>query len=806
METSNSTIAWFESVGRNDVARVGGKNASIGEMVQKLGKSGVNTPPGFATTTDAYWRFVEANGLREPIVRTLGRLDAGQMTLAKAGEAIRAEFLHGEWPNETAKAITGAYAELCKRTGEPDAAVAVRSSATAEDLPHASFAGQQETYLNIRGERDLLIACRKCLASLFTDRAISYRKTQGFEDTKVALSIGIQLMVRSDIGAAGVMFTVETETGFDKVVVINASLGLGENVVKGVVDPDEYQVFKPLLSNSALKPIVEKKLGGKAIKMIYSSETDATTRNVPTSKMERGAFALSDEEILTLARWACAIEKHYGCAMDIEWAKAGDTGKLYIVQARPETVQSRKDAGVIRTYRVLSKGKTLAKGLSIGEAVASGRACLIESPGDIARFMDGSILVTRTTDPDWVPIMKRAAAIITEHGGRTSHAAIISRELGLPAVIGAPNAMAILHDQQEITVSCAEGGEGYVYDGVAKVEVTDVDLASIPETESKVMLNLANPSAAFRWWRLPADGVGLARMEFVISNHIKVHPMALVRFDDLKDAEAKRAIAELTQGYADRTEYFVDRLARGLGRLAAAYYPKPVIIRTSDFKTNEYAHLLGGQEFEPQEENPMIGFRGASRYYSPRYRPGFALECRALKRLREEMGFTNVVIMIPFCRSVREADRVLEVMAENGLRRGDKGLEVYVMCEIPSNVVLAKDFAQRFDGFSIGSNDLTQLTLGVDRDSEDLAELFDEQDEAVKWMIRNVIAAAHEAYAKVGLCGQAPSDHPEFAEFLVMCGIDSMSVSPDSFVTVKQRVAETERMIRAADRSTSLPV
>jgi pyruvate, water dikinase len=801
MKSAASLIAWFETVGRNDVSRVGGKNASIGEMVQNLGKAGVETPPGFATTTDAYWRFIDANTLRSPIADALLRLERGNLSLPEAGEAIRAAILRAEWPNDIAAGILKAYDELGRRVGERAPAVAVRSSATAEDLPHASFAGQQETYLNVRGEHDLLVACRKCLASLFTDRAISYRKTQGFEHMKVALSIGVQLMVRSDVGAAGVMFSIDTETGFDKVVVINAALGLGENVVKGVVDPDEYQVFKPLLSDVRLKPIVEKRLGGKAIKMIHASEAGATTRNVPTSKAERATFALADEDILTLAHWACAIERHYGRPMDMEWAKAGDNGKLYIVQARPETVQSRREAGVIRTYRIVSKGRTLAKGLSIGEAVASGRACLIENASDIARFVDGAILVTRTTDPDWVPIMKRAAAIVTEHGGRTSHAAIISRELGLPAVIGAGDVMSVLHDQQEITVSCAEGGEGFVYEGVAKTEVSDVDIGSIPKTETKVMLNLANPAAAFRWWRLPADGVGLARMEFVISNHIKVHPMALVQFDQLKDDNARREIAELTRGYADRTEYFVDRLVRGLARLAAAYYPKPVIIRTSDFKTNEYAHLLGGAEFEPREENPMIGFRGASRYYSPRYRPGFALECRALKRLRDELGFTNVVVMIPFCRSVSEADKVLSVMAENGLRRGENGLEVYVMCEIPSNVILAKEFAQRFDGFSIGSNDLTQLTLGVDRDSEELADQFNEQDEAVKWMIRNVVVAAHEAYTKVGLCGQAPSDHPEFAEFLVACGIDSMSVSPDSFVTVKRRVAETERMLKAIDQA-----
>lgn len=791
-------VIWFEELGKDDVPRVGGKNASLGEMVCNLGKKGIDAPPGFATTTDAYWAFVDSNGLRDVIAATFRRLDAGELELAEAGETIRGLILRGKWPDETARRIAAGYAELGKRVGRTDVEVAVRSSATAEDLPHASFAGQQETFLNVRGERDLLQACRKCLASLFTDRAISYRTTQGFDHMKVALSIGVQLMVRSDLGSAGVMFSVDTETGFDRVVVIDAAWGLGENVVKGVVDPDEYQVFKPLLQNRALKPIVQKKLGAKTFKMIYGTESGATTRNVPTSKVEQSSFVLSDEDILTLARWACIIEEHYGRAMDIEWAKAGDTGKLYIVQARPETVQSRRDAANLRTYRVLSKGRTLAKGLSVGEAVASGRVCLIEDASQISRFVDGSILVTKTTDPDWVPIMKRAAAIVTDHGGRTSHAAIISRELGLPAVIGAGNATAVLHDQQEITVSCAEGGEGYIYEGAAKVEIADIALDSIPATQTKVMLNLANPAAAFRWWRLPADGVGLARMEFVISNHIKVHPMALVQFDDLKDEGAKQAIAELTSNYADRTEYFVDRLALGLARLAAAYYPKPVIIRTSDFKTNEYAHLLGGAQFEPEEENPMIGFRGASRYYSPRYRAGFALECRALKRLREEMGFTNVVVMIPFCRSTREADRVLAVMAENGLHRGENGLEVYVMCEIPSNVILAKDFAQRFDGFSIGSNDLTQLTLGVDRDSAELAELFDEQDEAVKWMIRNVIAAAHEAYAKVGLCGQAPSDHPEFAEFLVECGVDSMSVSPDSFVGVKHHVAEMERVMQSA--------
>jgi pyruvate, water dikinase len=785
-------ILWFDAVGRDDIGRVGGKNASLGEMARSLGARGVRTSPGFATTASAYWEFVDANGLEGPIGEHLADLAAGRATLAETGEKIRAAFLRAAWPADAARDIARAYADLCARIGRSDVDVAVRSSATAEDLPTASFAGQLETYLNIRGEAQLLDACRRCLASLFTDRAISYRVVHGFDHMKVALSVGVQVMVRSDLGGAGVMFSVDTESGFDKVVVIDAAWGLGENVVQGAVDPDEYQVFKPLLADAALRPIVEKKCGGKAKKMIYAEADGRPTRNVPTSKAERAAFVLSDDEILLLARWARAIEEHYGRPMDMEWAKDGATGELFVVQARPETVQSRREAGVFRSYMIKSKGRVLAKGLSIGDAVATGPACLIESADEIHRFVDGAILVTRTTDPDWVPIMKHASAIVTDHGGRTSHAAIVSRELGLPAVIGAGDATEKLHDEQVVTVSCAEGEEGFVYEGAADFEVTEVDVTAIPPTRTQVMLNMANPAAAFRWWRIPADGVGLARMEFVISNHVKVHPMALLRFDDLKDEEAKRAIADLTRGYADKGEYFVDRLARGLSRIAAAAWPNPAIVRTSDFKTNEYAHLIGGAEFEPNEENPMLGFRGASRYYSVRYKDGFALECRALRRLREEMGFTNVVVMIPFCRSVAEADKVLEVMAENGLRRGENGLQVYVMCEIPSNVILAKAFAQRFDGFSIGSNDLTQLTLGVDRDSTELAPLFDEQDEAVKWMIRNVIEAAHEAGAKVGLCGQAPSDHPEFAEFLVECGIDSMSVSPDSFIAVKRRVARAE--------------
>jgi pyruvate,water dikinase len=563
-------------------------------------------------------------------------------------------------------------------------------------------------------------------------------------------------------------------------------------VVQGAVDPDQYLVFKPFLDDPALHPIIERKLGGKAIKMIYAEAGERPVRNVPTSRAERLSFVLADGEILQLARWAKSIEAHYGRPMDMEWAKDGETGEIFIVQARPETVQARRSGADFRSFRVTGGGKPLLKGIAIGDSAVKGKVCMIDSARDIGRFVDGSILVTSTTDPDWVPIMKRARAIVTDHGGRTSHAAIVSRELGLPAVVGTGNATAMLHDEQDVTVSCAEGDEGFIYSGAAAIDSEEIDVASLPRTRTQIMLNLANPAAAFRWWRLPASGVGLARMEFVIGNHIRIHPMALVRYGELRDSEARRVIAELTIGYEDKEEYFVDRLSQGLARIAAAFYPRPVIVRMSDFKTNEYASLVGGAEFEPDEENPMIGFRGASRYYSPRYRDGFALECRAIKRLREGMGFTNVIVMIPFCRSVKEADLVLETMAASGLKRGENALEVYVMCEIPSNVILAAEFARRFDGFSIGSNDLTQLTLGIDRDSSELASAFDEQDPAVKWMIRNVITEAHRAGAKVGLCGQGPSDHPEFARFLVECGIDSISVSPDSFVAVTRAVAHSE--------------
>lgn len=799
----DSLVRNLKGLKRGDVALVGGKNASLGELIGTLAERGIAVPPGFATTAQAYWAFVDGNGLRVPITQLIGDWQNGKADLAYTGRAIRDLILRGDWPEAVGGQIREAYRALGKEVGLESPSVAVRSSATAEDLPDASFAGQQETFLNITGERALLNACRRCYASLFSDRAISYRQTKGFDHMKVALSIGVQQMVRSDLGGAGVMFSIDTETGFDKVVLINAAWGLGENVVQGAVDPDEYHVFKPLLGKAGLTPIIEKRLGGKAFKMIYGN-ADAPTRNVPTSKVERASFVLDDAEILTLARWAVDIERHYGRPMDIEWARDGETRKLYIVQARPETVQARRDFATFETFEVKKKGRLLTQGLAIGDGVVSGRLCLIETPADISRFIDGSILVASTTDPDWVPIMKRAAAIITDHGGRTSHAAIVSRELGLPAVVGTGDATLVLHSGQDVTLSCAEGDDGFVYEGRAEVKTTAVDVTHLPATNTKVMLNLANPAAAYRWWRLQADGIGLARMEFVISNAIRIHPMALVHYAGVRDEAAKEEIARLTLGYASKTDYFVDRLSRGLARLCATVYPKPAIVRMSDFKTNEYAGLLGGSQFEPDEENPMIGFRGASRYYSPRYQDGFALECQAIRRLREQLGFTNAIVMIPFCRTVDEAQKVLAVMADNGLTRGENGLEVYVMCEIPSNVILAADFARHFDGFSIGSNDLTQLTLGVDRDSGDLASLFSEQNDAVKWMIDRAISEAHRTGRKIGLCGQAPSDHPEFADFLVGCGISSISVSPDSFVAVKQQVAESER-IRSAHTPDKIP-
>lgn len=785
-------IVWFSDEDSSQIGQLGGKNASLGEMTRKMHEQGIPVPEGFAVTARAYWMFLDANELRQPIGAELQAIGERRLSLAAGAKRIRQLIARAKFPPVMAEAIRAAYRRLSEGAQKEDLDVAVRSSATAEDLPDASFAGQQESFLNVRGEKNLLDAVRRCFASLFTDRAIVYRENHGFNHMKVALSVGVQRMVHSDRGGAGVMFSIDTETGFPNTVLISASWGLGEAVVQGIVEPDEYVVFKPLLEQKGLAPILEKTLGSKAKKIVYGEDGRKTTRTISTSKNERGRFVLDAEDILTLARWAVAIESHYARPMDIEWAKDGETGELFIVQARPETVQSRKEAGSLRTYSLKRKGERLLTGLAIGDAIAAGTVCRLKSPAEIAKFTDGAILVTETTDPDWMPIMKRAAAIITDHGGRTSHAAIVSRELGLPAIVGTGKATAVLESGRDVTVSCAEGDMGYVYDGIGEFEVRDLALENIPRTRTKVMLNMANPAAAMRWWRLPADGIGLARMEFIINNIIKIHPMALVKFEKLEDVGAQRRILQLTRGFEDKTQYFVDILAFGIARIAASRYPDPVIVRMSDFKTNEYAELIGGRQFEPHEENPMLGWRGASRYYSEGYREGFALECRAIRKVREEIGLRNVVVMIPFCRTIAEADKTLQAMADNGLRRGENGLQVYVMCEIPSNVILAEKFAERFDGFSIGSNDLTQLTLGVDRDSEQLAPLFNEQDEAVTTLIASVIPSAHKLRCKVGLCGQAPSDHPEFARFLVHAGIDSISVSPDSFMRVKKHVAAAE--------------
>ena len=806
--TSGSTytlVVPFDKVTRSDVALVGGKNSSIGEMIVGLGSKGITVPPGFASTADAFWKFIDSNGIREQVGMLIKQWQDGRATLPETGHAIRQLFLHGVWPSDLANAIAEAYRDLSVKVGINDVSVAVRSSATAEDLPDASFAGQQESFLNISGIDALLNACRRCYASLFTDRALSYRQAKGFDHLRVALSIGVQRMVRSDLSGSGVMFSIDTENGYDQIVLINASWGLGENIVQGTVNPDEYQIFKPLLNDTSLVPIIEKKIGDKKLKMVYGGD-GVPTRNIPTSKAERASFVLGDQEILQLSRWACVIEKHYGCPMDIEWAKDGLTDELFVVQARPETVHSRRDAGVFKTYKIGKKGSLLTTGLSVGDAAVSGRLCMVESADDTKDFLDGSILVTKTTDPDWLPLMKRAKAIITDHGGRTSHAAIVSRELGLPAVVGTGNATFVLHTGQDVTVSCAEGDEGFVYQGISNITTETLDLAKFPSIHTKIMINLSNPASAYRWWRLPTDGIGLARMEFVVTNTIQVHPMALVHFDRLKDLKAKEKIAKLTVRYKNKPDYFVEKLAHGFAALCATVYPKPAILRMSDFKTNEYSGLIGGAEFEPKEENPMLGFRGASRYYSPQYKDGFALECRAIKRLREKMGFTNAIPMIPFCRTIGEAEKVLKTMEDHGLKRGEHGLQVYVMCEIPSNVILAAEFANHFDGFSIGSNDLTQLTLGVDRDSGELAGLFNEQDPAVKWMLSQVISTARKKGSKIGLCGQAPSDHPEFAKFLVKAGIDSISVSPDSFAAVKSNAAagEKERVSAITDEANML--
>ena len=794
-------IRWFREIGIADVASVGGKNASLGEMYRELAPEGVRIPNGFAVTADAYRHFLNMGGLDSRLRDLLKGLDTGNLAdLAERGRQLREAILATPLPPDLQQEIVAAYAELGREYG-PEVDTAVRSSATAEDLPTASFAGQQESFLNIRGERALLDACRQCFASLFTDRAISYRVDKGFDHFAVALSVGVQKMVRSDLGAAGVLFTLDTESGFPDVVLISSAYGLGESVVKGRVDPDEFLVFKPTLKRGA-RPILRRSVGAKQEKLVYASR-GRSTRAVPVPAEERGRLSLSDDDVLTLARWGCRIEDHYSkkagrlTPMDIEWGRDGRTGQLHILQARPETVHAlARRASTLETFELQQSGTVLLTGRSVGQKIGQGPVRVIRDVDGLQGFRPGEVLVADMTDPDWEPTMKMAAAIVTSRGGRTCHAAIVSREIGVPCVVGTESATAVLRDGQAVTVSCAQGEAGFVYDGALPFARRTIDLGSLPRPHTQIMMNVGNPEQAFALAALPNDGVGLARIEFIISGAIQVHPLALVHFDRLPEGSARAKIAELTRNYPSKSDYFVDRLAEGVGQIAAAFHPRDVIVRLSDFKTNEYASLLGGEEFEPKEENPMIGFRGASRYYDERYRVGFLLECQAMRKVREEMGLTNVKLMVPFCRTVEEGRKVLAVMAEAGLRRGENGLEVYVMCEIPANVVLTEEFAAIFDGFSIGSNDLTQLTLGLDRDSAIVAHLFDERNAAVTRLVQDVIRRARACGRKIGICGQAPSDYPEFARFLVECGIDSISLNPDTVLKTTQEIVALERSLR----------
>jgi pyruvate, water dikinase len=795
---SKAFVLPFREVGIADIPLVGGKNASLGEMLKQLSPKGINVPDGFATTAHAYRYFIQIAGLEEKLRCLFADLDIEDVQkLQQVGKQARSLILQTPFPDELQEAIVQGYRTLCQRYGS-DTDVAVRSSATAEDLPDASFAGQQETYLNVHGIKGVLEACHKCFASLFTDRAISYRQIKGFDHFDIALSVGVQKMVRSDLASSGVMFTIDTETGFKDATLITAAYGLGENVVQGAVNPDEYLVFKPTLKQG-FRPILEKRLGTKEIKMIYELGGSKFTKNISVPPEQRRQFAITNDEILTLAKWACVIEDHYSAVrgvytpMDVEWAKDGNTNELFIVQARPETVQSQKTKNVLRNYELQEKSNVLVKGRAVGEMIGQGKARVILDVHKIDLFQPGEVLVTNRTDPDWEPIMKKASAIVTNQGGRTCHAAIIAREMGIPAIVGCGNATTVLKTGQEVTVSCAEGEEGRVYNGLLPFEIKEVALGNLPKTRTQILMNVGNPEEAFSLSAIPSDGVGLARMEFIIANRIQAHPLALLHFDELEDELARYKIAELTAQYEDKARFFVDKLAHGIGTIAAAFYPKPVIVRMSDFKSNEYANLLGGRQFEPHEENPMIGWRGASRYYDDRYRDGFALECEAMKQVRNEMGLTNVILMIPFCRTPEEGRCVLAEMAKHGLVRGENGLQVYVMCELPSNVVLADEFSEVFDGFSIGSNDLTQLTLGLDRDSSLVARLFDERNNAVTRMIAQAIATAKQHGRKIGICGQAPSDYPEFARFLVEQGIDSISLNPDSVLKTLLDIAEVEK-------------
>jgi pyruvate,water dikinase len=794
----------FEEIKAQDVALVGGKNASLGEMISNLGKKGVNVPPGCAITAEAYKYVIEKAGISQKIKDTLADLDTNDMrNLAKRGEKIRKLIANSPCPKELKEEIRICYRNMEEKFGK-NTDVAVRSSATAEDLPTASFAGQQTTYLNVRGEEDLIDKVMDCFASLFTNRAISYRVDKGFDHLSVYLSVGVQKMVRSDLACSGVMFSIDTDSGFKNVVYITAAYGLGENVVQGTVNPDQFYVFKPTLKEG-FRPIVEKKLGTKAEKLVYRRDGNGTEQKKVKVEEQR-KFALSDDEVLNLAKWACIIEEHYRQPMDIEWAKDGVTGELFIVQARPETVHSHKDLAILQTYVLEEKGNLLLKGEAVGTKIGQGVVKVIEDSDEIHKFKSGQVLVTDMTDPDWEPIMKIASAIVTNKGGRTCHAAIVSRELGVPCVISTGNGTEVLKGTKEVTVDCSGGG-GRIYEGKLKYRIDEVEVSKIPRPDTKIMMNFGIPDGAFIQSRIPNDGVGLAREEFIINSYIGIHPMALIEYDELKKAARKnkkfaKVIEKIDKRSAsdvDKKEFFIDNLAMGVAKIAAGFYPNEVIVRFSDFKTNEYANLIGGHRYEPEESNPMIGWRGASRYYGEKFKPAFGLECEAIKKVRDEMGLTNVKVMVPFCRTPEEGRKVIKAMEEFGLSQGGNGLEVYVMCEIPSNVVLAEKFADVFDGFSIGSNDLTQLTLGLDRDSELVAHIFDERNEAVKRLVKQVIDVAHnhKPRRKVGICGQAPSDFPEFADFLVECGIDSMSLNPDVVLSTRLNIAEVEKRIKS---------
>ncbi len=784
-------LKFFEELSIDDIPEVGGKNASLGEMYRHLKPQGVNLPNGVATTADAYRYFLQEAGINQAITDTLEGLDVTNMhELAACGKAIRDIITNANLPADFEEEIKRGYNELSQKCGhdKSDLVVAIRSSATAEDLPDASFAGQQATFLNIKGDTNVLSAVKECIASLFTDRAIVYRVTNGFDHMKVALSVGIQQMVAVRSECAGVMFTIDTESGFKNAVVVSSIYGLGENIVQGHVSPDDFIVFKPTMA------ILKHRLGTKKLKMIPTGHSQ--TKNIPVTQHDQDRFSITDDQVKTLAHWGMLIEEHYGHPMDIEWALDEDDGQLYIVQARAETVQSRRNVNVVEEYKLTEEGKLIATGTSVGSKIGAGKASKIMSVADIDDFKEGDVLVTEMTDPDWVPIMKIASAIVTDKGGRTCHAAIVSRELGIPCVVGTGNASELIEDGQEITVNCGGGGdEGTVYEGILHFDVNRTDITDLARTKTRIMMNIGSPDQAFAYSLIPNDGVGLAREEFIIDSHIKIHPLALLHFDQVKDKALRAQIRALTKGYDDLSQYFVDKLAEGISILGAAFYPNDVIIRFSDFKTNEYANLIGGTQFEPVENNPMIGWRGASRYYDERYKAAFELECQAFKRVRDEMGLTNIKAMVPFCRTLEEAHKVLDIMAEQGLRRGDNGFEAYMMVEIPSNVILAEQFAELFDGFSIGSNDLTQLTLGVDRDNYMVAHDYDENNEAVKSMIREVVHVAKKKGVKVGICGQAPSDYPEFARFLVEIGIDSISLAPDTIIKTTIDLKKTEERL-----------